>query len=247
MRTPSSILADLLAADPARPRLTFYDDAPGSTRGERIELSAKVMANWVAKAGNALQDEFDVSSGNVVSLSLPPRHWRTVYWAMAIWSVGATIQLDTDAGSTLEAEPGDTADLLITDDPEATTSADLVVVTMAALARAHPNPLPPGSMDEARELSTYGDRLTPEADPAEADLALVANGAQTTYGSLVVAPDWPPGARVNVGRRDGGQVLQDVLSAWALDGSVVLVRQPDPALMPARLAAEGVTVDLSTR
>ena len=42
MRTPASLLADLLAADPARPRVTFYDDAEGPTCGERIELSGRV-------------------------------------------------------------------------------------------------------------------------------------------------------------------------------------------------------------
>ncbi|MDQ6715007.1 MAG: TIGR03089 family protein, partial [Actinomycetota bacterium] len=46
----------MLRRDATRPRLTFYDDADGPTRGERIELSAKVLANWVAKGANLLQD-----------------------------------------------------------------------------------------------------------------------------------------------------------------------------------------------
>src|SRR4051812_50149988 len=108
MRTPSSVLADLLRADATRPRVTFYDDEPGPTRGERIELSARVLANWVAKAGNALQEEYDAAPGTVVRLDLPALHWRTAYWALAVWSVGAAVSL----------VEGD-ADLTVTDDPQA--------------------------------------------------------------------------------------------------------------------------------
>ena len=55
------IVPTLLSSDPALLRVTFYDDAAGPTRGERIELSGKVLANWVNKAANLLQDEFDLS------------------------------------------------------------------------------------------------------------------------------------------------------------------------------------------
>ena len=33
---PADLLAALLADDPGRPRLTWYDDEPGPTAGERI-------------------------------------------------------------------------------------------------------------------------------------------------------------------------------------------------------------------
>jgi uncharacterized protein (TIGR03089 family) len=251
--TPASVLADLFASDPTRPRLTFYDDAEGPTRGERIELSAKVIANWVAKAANALQDEFDAGPGSTVALALPLAHWRAVYWALATWSVGATLSTD----------PGAPHDVLVTDDDQAETDADLVVVTLPALARAHPGPLPAGAMDEARELSTYGDQFSPYAVAPPEQVAWAAGreaisrtggdgpgaagavaGEHTAYDAIVRERDWPAGARVNL---DGSspRVLLDVLSVWALDGSVVLVRSPDPALMADRLAAEGVTLDLS--
>ena len=62
---PDRLLAHLLTSDPARPRVTYYDDTEGPTRGERIELSAKVVGNWVNKAANLLQEEFDVEPGTV--------------------------------------------------------------------------------------------------------------------------------------------------------------------------------------
>ena len=170
MRTPASVLAEILRSDPARPRVTFYEGTPGPALGERIELSGKVLANWVSKAANALQDEYDLGPGSVVRLSLPP-HWRALYWALAVWSVGATLDL---AG-------GPVADLLICDDPDTIATmpepipGDTVLVTLGALARAYAGPVPDGAMDEARELATYGDQLVAAADPAPDDLALITD------------------------------------------------------------------------
>ena len=47
------LLDAALRSDPARPLVTFYDDATG----ERIELSVTTYANWVAKTASLLQDE----------------------------------------------------------------------------------------------------------------------------------------------------------------------------------------------
>jgi hypothetical protein len=108
----------------------LHDDTGGPTHGERIELSAKVLANWVAKAANLLQDEFDVSGGTSVRLALPA-HWRTAYWALACWSVGATVLLGTPEET---ADPDDLA-LTVTDDPVLAATADpAVLVTLAGLA-----------------------------------------------------------------------------------------------------------------
>ena len=90
--SPAVLLRRLVSADPGRPRITVYDDTDSPTRGERIELSARVLANWVAKAANLLRDDLDVGPGSVVLLDLPP-HWRTLYWAFAAWSVGACVEV----------------------------------------------------------------------------------------------------------------------------------------------------------
>ena len=244
MRTPASVLAEILRSDPARPRVTFYEDTPGPTQGERIELSGKVLANWISKAGNALQDEYDLGPGSVVRLSLPP-HWRALYWAFAVWSVGGTVDL----------EGGTAPNLLVCEDPEMAatlesrlgpTTGDVVLVTLAALARAHTGPVPAGAMDEARELATYGDQFAAVADPAPDDVALITEGAHTAYRSVVPHRDWPANTRVNL---TGGlaQVLESTLAAWAVDGSVVLARNGRHAggePHPGRLASERVTLDL---
>ena len=239
MRTPASVLAEILRADPARPRVTFYEDTPGPTQGERIELSGKVVANWISKAGNALQDEYDLGPGSVVHLSLPP-HWRALYWAFAVWSVGGTVDL----------VGGPTADLLICQDRDLAarlepTPGDVVLVTLAALARVHNGPVPAGAMDEARELATYGDQFAARADPAPDDLALITERAHTAYRSVVPGRDWPPKSRVSLAG-DLAQVLESTLAAWAVDGSVVLARNGQNAggeAQPERLTSEGVTLD----
>ncbi|MCE1179838.1 MAG: TIGR03089 family protein [Micrococcales bacterium] len=234
MTSPADILQRLLADDPAAPRITCYDDTPGPTQGERIELSAKVLANWVSKAANALQEEWDAEPGTVVALALPP-HWRTLCWALAVWSVGACVSLD---------DPSD-ADVVITDDPELLESAGIAgaLVTLAGLARRAPVPVPSGAMDEAQELATYPDAFEAWAEPDGGDPALRAGGDDTAYAQVVPAPLEQRGARVHTATSDTGTFVAQCLSAYAAGGSVVLSRGA-AADRAARLDAEAVTIDL---
>jgi uncharacterized protein (TIGR03089 family) len=232
---PADVLARMVAADPGRPRLTWYDDEPGPTLGERIELSARVLVNWVSKAANLLQDDAAAGPGTTVGLDLPA-HWRSLYWALATWSVGATVVVG-------DAAPG--ADVLVTDSPAAAAGhgGDAVLVSLAALARSHPEAAEaPGAVDEARELATHGDLFSPMSDPEAGDVALAADGVDTAYGTVVVPDEgWGTTPRVALG---GGlePVLRLALAAWAVDGSVVLVRGERGDLAD-RFASEGVTVD----
>jgi uncharacterized protein (TIGR03089 family) len=209
----------MLRSDSAKPRITTYDDTDGPTRGERIELSARVLGNWVNKAGNALQEEFDVAPGSVVRLDLPP-HWRTAYWALATWSVGGTVTVDDDTG----------ADLLVTTDPEAAAAADspAVLVTLAGLARSAALTVPPGVMDEARELSTHGDQFAAWEEPGDDDTALVAAGERTAYAELV-GPHGHQAERRHLTTTSTADFLRACLALWAADGSVVLSRGEAPA------------------
>ena len=229
-RDVTALLPALVASDPGRPRITVYDDTDGPTRGERVELSARVVANWVAKAANLLQDELDAGPGTVVHLALPP-HWRTLYWALAAWTVGATVDLRP-------ATEG--ADVVVTDDPDRVGEApSAVVVTLAALARSAPEPVPPGAVDEARELATHGDMFEAWDEPAPDDPALLHPDGVTTFGDLV--PEGTPG-RWHTATTDPATFVRAVLAAWAADGSVVLSRgAPAPEVLERRLASEGVT------
>ncbi|MBT9255950.1 TIGR03089 family protein [Phycicoccus sp. MAQZ13P-2] len=232
--TPAALLARLVASDPGRPRITVYDDTDGPTHGERIELSARVLANWVAKAANLLQDELDASPGTAVRLALPP-HWRTLYWALAAWSVGACV-VTSDA-------PGP-VDVVVTDDPAGVADLDdadhVVVVTLAALARAASVEVPPGAVDEAREIATHGDVFEPREDPEPG-----ADGLRTAAGLHALdalVPAAGTAGRLHTATSDTEAFLRLALEAFAADGSLVLTRgTPGDDVLAARLDSEGVT------
>jgi uncharacterized protein (TIGR03089 family) len=234
-RDVPDLLARLVAADPGRPRITVYDDTDGPTRGERVELSARVLANWVAKAGNLLQEELDAGPGTVVRLDLPP-HWRTLYWALAVWSVGACVDL-TDG-----ADDGHTADVLVTDDRAAAAAADgdTVLVTLAALARSAPGGAPAGAVDEARDLATHGDVLDPWAAPAPGDPALRTDDEVVPHGGLLPAGAGPE--RWHTADTTTAAFLRLALAALTGDGSLVLTRGvPAPDVLDRRRVSEGGT------
>jgi uncharacterized protein (TIGR03089 family) len=241
MPTPPEVLSAMLRSDPGRPRVTYYDDTSGPTQGERVELSARVLDNWVSKAANALQEEWDLGPGSRVHLDLPP-HWRAFYWAMATWSVGATLALD-----------GSAADLVVTADEDVAASAGrpAVLVTLAALARSASAASGlsglsgAGVMDEARELATFADQFSAWDEPAPSDVALSTERGDTAYDALVPARDWPARVRLHTAAPDLHEVLLDSLGAWALDGSVVISRGAAPTTgRDARLASEGVTMEV---
>jgi uncharacterized protein (TIGR03089 family) len=230
---PADVLQQMLRSDSAKPRITTYDDTDGPTRGERIELSARVLGNWVNKAANALQDEFDITPGSVVHLDLPP-HWRTAYWALATWSVGATVSTDTDDV---------TPDLVITTDPDtaAASGSPAVLVTLAGLARSAGTPVPQGVMDEAKELSTHGDQFAAYDEPSDSDTALSAGGERTAYADLVVVQQ-NSAERRHLTTTGTADFLRACLALWAADGSVVLSRGEAPAdVLAERSRVEGAT------
>ena len=252
--TPAHLLRALVAADPGRPRITVYDDTESATRGERIELSARVLANWVAKGANLLRDDLDVGAGSIVQLDLPP-HWRSLYWALAAWSVGATVDVPARRGPDAvgAAAAGDSGvagvDVVVTDAVDVASAAtasgaDVVFVTLAALARSATVPVPAGAVDEARELATHGDVFDAwdEPDPSDVALRLLGDGdGETTYAA-VVPEAVARGERVHTSTADTAAFLRLALEVWAGDGSLVLSRgDAGDDVLTSRFVAEGVT------
>jgi uncharacterized protein (TIGR03089 family) len=240
-RTPRQLLDALVASDPGRPRVTWYDD-DGPSAGERIELSAAVLARWVAKAAHLLVDDLDVEPGDRVRLALPP-HWRSLYWALAAWAAGA--ELDPTgcepAGVGSAPGPGDDCAVLVTTDPGALGSAPTsgtVAVTLPALARrwAGAAALPAAALDEAAVLANHPDQLDlwHESGPDDlawrrpdgaaagstGDRAGSADQGELLHAARELASDqgWPPSVRVaiavpDLATADHGHQLTDVLLA----------------------------------
>ncbi|MCF3960647.1 TIGR03089 family protein [Streptomyces fuscigenes] len=160
-RTPADLLRSALAADPARPLVTFYDDATG----ERVELSVATFANWVAKTANMLQDDLSAGPGDRVALLLPA-HWQTAVWLLACASVGATAEIGGDPAEAdvVVSGPG-------TLDAARACGGERVALALRPLGGRFPQP-PEGFADYAVEVPSHGDRFVPYApvDPAGAAL-----------------------------------------------------------------------------
>nr|WP_279672549.1 TIGR03089 family protein [Flexivirga meconopsidis] len=193
--------------DPGRPLLTWYDDSTG----ERIELSARTLLNWVAKAGNWLDLEAAAEPGGVLALTVPADHWRAVYWALAGWSRGLTVDLTGGAGdATVGLDTGPAgADLV---EP----AASLAASPLQAMPDAPPPPV--GTFDDSTPAIT---------------------AARTTYADLSAA-EIAQDARVLVEHADAA-LLATVVRVLLAGGSVVIQRSADRSRRDDRLAAEGVT------
>lgn len=207
-----------------RPFLTWY-----GADGERIELSATVTANWVAKTVNLLVEEYDAAPGTLVHLDLPP-HWRTAVWALAAWRVGAGLVLGDPASKDVPKR----AEIIVTDRPEevaagAGTFDDIIAQVLPSLARQFDGTLPPGSLDAARAVGSYADVIgySPVAEPSAP--AVVVGSTTTRHGDLDSwAADLPPSARlaVSVGSRsprDLETFCATVLGALRVRTSLVLL------------------------
>ncbi|WP_432482192.1 TIGR03089 family protein [Kineococcus esterisolvens] len=226
-RSVPALLQTLTAGDPTAPRLTFYGERYAAT-GERVELSARVLANWVAKTANLLEEEFDAAPGTRVALDLPT-HWRTLVWQLAVLSTGAH--------ALTGAHPD--ADVLVSADAAALGGegpADRVAVSLAPLATSFGAELPGGVLDYARVVTGYGDVHAPVAEPAPGDGALDALAHGSLLGEAAGAgAAWPVGVRLltDVGP---AEAVRGPLAAWCRGGSVVLT--PDLAALPDAVPAQ---------
>lgn len=242
MTTPADVLARLVHDDSAAPRITCYDDVPGPTAGERVELSGRVLHTWVSKAANALQDEWDVEPGDVVRVALRP-HWRALYWAWAVWSVGGLLDLDVDGSTGAVPDPS----VVVTDDPERLVAGTPgVLVTRGALARAAEVDVPPGVMDEAADLASHGDDFDAWQEPDGSDPALRVADEELTHGDVVDrvvrSAAVTPGTRVQLVDPSTEALVRSALAVWAGGGSLVVhLGGTDGDTLARRASTEGVT------
>ena len=245
---PAALLAAALARDPAAPLVTFYDDLSG----ERTELSATTLANWVAKTANLLQEEFDVAPGRTVGLALPV-HWQTAAVLLGAWSCGAMVW-ETAA-----------------EDDDRFTDADVVLAAADRLPALEELELPellglslhPLGMgmtgytgparDFALEVRGHGDVFTAgrPVDPAAPGLRI--GTLELTLGGLVDAAAELAG---RLGLVAGDRVLVDqrtateagpvawLLAPLAAGASIVLCRAALPSGLQRRAETERVTATL---
>jgi uncharacterized protein (TIGR03089 family) len=212
----ASVLAAAVRRDPARPLLTWYDDATG----ERTELSGATLANWVAKTANLLVDGLGLVPGDRAGVRLPP-HWQTAGVLLGCWSAGVSVVDPPDGGDASAGVDVVFASAARLDEVDA---ADRFVLSL------HPfglpmRDVPPGWQDYNQEVRAYGDHFAPTAPlvvPGDPD------GLTSGDRVLVDAAAHP----------DPAEWLVGPLAAGA---SIVLCGNRDPSTLEARIAAEQVT------
>jgi uncharacterized protein (TIGR03089 family) len=176
------VLDAAVRRDPARPLLTWYDDATG----ERTELSGATLANWVSKTANLLVDGLGLGRGDRAAVRLPP-HWQTAGVLLGCWSAGVAV-VDSGPVDVVFASPERVA--------PADGSADRFVVSLHPFALPMRD-VPPGWQDYNLEVRAYGDHFAPayalvvEADPgglAPGDRVLIDAAAHPRPVDWLVGP-----------------------------------------------------------
>ncbi|SNU02692.1 TIGR03089 family protein [Ruaniaceae bacterium KH17] len=199
-----TLLAQLAAS--TSPRLTWYADGGA----ERVELSGRVLVNWIVKAANLLDDE-GVDEANTVGVDLPV-HWRAAIWSCAAWLRGARVRFREEGLEISEA------DVIITDDPEfwADGLETVIAVPLAPLALSWPGELPAGVLDGAADLMAQPD-------------VLISPTTESPY-------DEADGGRVAI-RPTSNSWISRAIARWASGGSVVILHDLDDATA-ARLSTQ---------
>jgi uncharacterized protein (TIGR03089 family) len=236
MSHPVDLLRRALATEPARPLVTFYDDATG----ERVEFSAKTFDNWVSKTANFLVDGLGTVPGSRVALALPG-HWQTAVWLFACWSAdltalpvgGGAIPEDADV---VAAGPDRLQDAI-------TTTAELVGLSLHALG-APLAECPPGVTDYAVEVRAYGDHFN--GGGAYDGPAVEFGGRALTGAELIAEAEahvTSPAARVltTVAFDTLDGVVAGLLSPLASGGSVIICQNLEQSGLERRISLEHVT------
>jgi uncharacterized protein (TIGR03089 family) len=221
-----------MAADPAGPRITYYDDATG----ERIELSTVTLANWAAKTGNLLRDELGAGPAARVAVLLPA-HWQTAAVLFGIWWIGAQVVLDGAAADIALC----TADRLSEAD-DAVGAGEIAVLSLDAFGKPVAD-LPVGVTDYATSVRVHGDQVSPERHPGPAlDGRSVADVLVDAQASAA-AQGFTAGDRVmSTARWDtADELTANLLAVFAIGASLVQVANPDASALDRRRQTEKVT------
>jgi uncharacterized protein (TIGR03089 family) len=232
MSTFSEVLAAQLRRDPGRPLLTFYDHATD----ERVELSVTTYANWVAKASGLLTDVADLERGMSLRVDLPP-HWLSPVFLGAAWTVGLRVTTSDDPDAVVCGPDGL--------DRWASRAATIPVLacSLRPLGVRFAEPLPAGVLDVGVEIWSQPDGFTAWDPPTDDDLATDSLTHRQLHDLT---------AAVGSGLTDGGRLLSvaDPASPPGMatfteplvrGGSLVLVRNPDPARLDGVYDAERAT------
>jgi uncharacterized protein (TIGR03089 family) len=230
IETPEGLFAAIVAEQPGRPFVTFYDEATG----ERSELSARSLANWVAKTYFLITDELTLGVGDRALVALPA-HWIALPVLLGCWTAGLDV---------VGAGVADVAFVTPASLGCAAGSSDVLAVNPDAAARGFDGAPPAGATDYVASVRPQPDAwATVHASAEGGDAALdgvsradIVAAARGRAGDLGLAA----GARVltTADWQSPSDWLDAVLVPLVLGGSVVIVRNGDEATVERRVQQE---------
>ena len=231
---PAGLLATTLADDPTRPFLTYYDEHTG----ERTELSATTLDNWVAKTANLLRDGAGLDADSTAAVLLPA-HWQTAAVLLGTWSLGMSVTTST---------PADVAFAALDRVPEAAEYRPDETFVLALAPMATPvRELPPDTTDYVLAVRAHGDHFRPDGpvDPDRPALDGRSHGELVTRAAdRAVELGLARGDRLLVAIEAEPAVGDWLLAPLAAGASVVLCRNADSDRLAAIAASERVTARL---
>lgn len=236
-QSPEGLFDAVLAASPAAPFVTYYDEA----RGDRAELSAKSLANWVAKTHFLLQDALGLGPGDAAFVDLPA-HWISVPALLGCWTAGLEVTTNPARAAVAFVAP-DTA-------ARADGVPDVYAVAPDSAAvgfGGNAGPAPDGAEDYITAVRPQPDKwptVHPPGGPADpaldgtsrADLAAAAARRAAELGlaaraRVLTTRDW----------HSAQDWIDTLLAPLAVGGSLVVVRSATDEQVERRAAQERVT------
>ena len=223
-------LLDSFRSATGAPRLIWY-----GPDHERVELSGRVLENWIAKTSNMLVEELDAAAGTVIAVDMPP-HWKTLVWALASWQVGAVTVLDGEGAADVRL----TMEAPIDEPRPGPRDGLLVLVAPGALEMRWPGDLPAGAVDYAATVRAFGDVYLDAAAEEGAELVRTGGAGYTFTGLLDRAGEHGQGIWLVPASLPLLTVLTAAVRIWAGGGTVVLVH-PDVEVTERLVKGERVT------
>jgi uncharacterized protein (TIGR03089 family) len=228
-RTVGAMFAAVVAIDPTRPLLTYYDD----DSGERTELSGATLTNWVAKTANMIADDCGLGVGNRASVGLPP-HWQSAAVLLGCWTAGLEV--------VFAPEPAEVAFVVASAANHDWPAAERYALGLHPMALPL-REVPDGYLDFNTEVRAHGDHFYPATPAAPDDPALPDYTHEQVCAMAADRAD-------TLGLRSG-RVLIDagvhpdpvewLLAPLAAGSSIVLCRNLDSTKIGGRAASERVT------
>lgn len=233
MSTPEQLFADLLAARPSQPFVTYYDESTG----ERAELSVKSLANWVAKTHHLLATELGLGAGSTATIAVPA-HWLSVPVVLGVLTAG------------LEIVDDDTADVAFVVPDTAIRAAgafDVYALNPSAPAVGFGQDPPPGTNDYVLAVRPQADAwgsVQFGAGPSDPCLAIRSRADVVELArARAAAMGLSAGARVLTDRdwTSTNDIVDTLLAPLAVGGSVVYVRNASAEVLERRAGQEKAT------